>query len=77
MLSRVAERMYWLGRYMERAENTTLLISVNTNLVMDMPKAKVGHIWQSLIQISGAEQSFQPIFLQYDVFLACVPAYHL
>lgn len=64
MLSRVAERMYWLGRYMERAENTTLLISVNTNLVMDMPKVK--HIWQSLIQITGMEAAFQQRFSKVD-----------
>lgn len=64
MLSRVAERMYWLGRYMERAENTTLLISVNTNLMMDMPKVK--HIWSSLIQISGVEQAFQQRFSKID-----------
>ncbi len=64
MLSRVAERMYWLGRYMERAENTTLLLSVNTNLVMDMPKVK--HIWPSLIQITGVEQAFQQRFTKID-----------
>lgn len=64
MLSRVAERMYWLGRYMERAENTTLLISVNTNLAMDMPRVK--HIWQSLIQITGVEQAFQKRFSKVD-----------
>ncbi len=64
MLSRVAERMYWLGRYMERAENTTLLLSVNTNLVMDMPKVR--HIWPSLIQITGVEQAFQQRFSKVD-----------
>ena len=63
MLSRVAERMYWLGRYMERAENTTLLISVNTNLAMDMPQVK--HIWQS-DQITGVEQAFQQRFSKVD-----------
>lgn len=64
MLSRVAERMYWLGRYMERAENTTLLLSVNTNVVMDMPNVK--HIWPSLIQITGVEQAFQQRFSKMD-----------
>ncbi|MFT4799959.1 MAG: putative alpha-E superfamily protein [Sulfitobacter sp.] len=64
MLSRVAERMYWMGRYIERAENTTRLISVNTNLVMDMPKVK--HIWQSLLLITGAEARFQQRFTKVD-----------
>ncbi|MBD3648692.1 MAG: alpha-E domain-containing protein [Pseudomonadales bacterium] len=43
MLSRVAERMYWFGRYVERAENTARLIRVNTNLSLDLPK--VNTIW--------------------------------
>lgn len=64
MLSRVAERMYWLGRYMERAENTSLLINVNTKLIMDMPKVK--HIWPSLIQIAGVEEAFQQRFSKID-----------
>jgi uncharacterized alpha-E superfamily protein len=32
MLSRVAERVYWLGRYMERCENTARLVNVNSIL---------------------------------------------
>ncbi len=64
MLSRVAERMYWLGRYVERAENTTRLISVNTNLVMDLPKVK--HIWRSLLEITGAEVAFHNRFSKLD-----------
>ena len=64
MLSRVAERMYWMGRYIERAENTTRLISVNTNLVMDMPRGN--HIWPSLIKIAGAEEGFKQRFTKVD-----------
>jgi uncharacterized alpha-E superfamily protein len=64
MLSRVAERMYWLGRYIERAENTTRLISVNTNLVMDMPKVK--HIWEGLILITASEERFAQRFTRAD-----------
>ena len=56
MLSRVAQRMYWFGRYLERVENTARLISVNTNLVLDLPKVK--HIWSSLISITGYEDRF-------------------
>jgi len=33
MLSRVAENLYWLARYVERAENTARLLNVNTQLV--------------------------------------------
>ena len=64
MLSRVAERMYWLGRYVERAENTARLISVNTNLTLDL--TRVGFIWQSLISIAGVEEAFAKRFSNKD-----------
>ncbi len=57
MLSRVAERVYWLGRYMERLENTARLINVNTNLLLDLPRgAQIG--WSSLIDIAGVTEQF-------------------
>ena len=37
-LSSTAKRMYWLGRYLERTENTARLVSVHANLLMDLPK---------------------------------------
>ena len=39
MLSRVAERIYWLARYLERAENTARLVSTYHFLLMDLPRA--------------------------------------
>ena len=58
MLSRVAERVYWLGRYMERLENTARLINVNTNLLLDLPRgAQIG--WLSLIDITGSTEEFE------------------
>lgn len=58
MLSRVAERIYWLGRYMERGENTARLVNVNSNLLLDLPSGvRVG--WGSLIDISGTGKYFE------------------
>ena len=37
LLSRVAERLYWLARYLERTENTARLIKSYNNLIMDIP----------------------------------------
>ena len=64
MLSRVAEKMYWFGRYVERAENTARVIDVNTNLIMDLPRVK--HIWSSLIEIAGCEHEFHQRFTVVD-----------
>ena len=52
MLSRVAERMYWFGRYMERAENMARLINVNASLLLDLP-LMVKQTWGDLINITG------------------------
>jgi len=64
MLSRVAEKMYWFGRYIERVENTARLINVNTNLVMDLPR--VDHIWASTLDITGNSEEFQRRFTRVD-----------
>lgn len=58
MLARIAENVYWLARYLERAENTARLISVNTNLLLDMP-AGYAPGWQPLIDITGSREHFQ------------------
>ncbi len=57
MLSRVAENLYWFGRYLERAENTARLINVNTYLLLDMPKI-ITPGWLPLVEISGNEAAF-------------------
>ncbi len=63
LLSRVAERVYWQSRYLERAENTARLISVFSALLMDLPpRTKLG--WNTLVQITGNEKGFAQKELQ-------------
>jgi len=52
MLSRVANSIYWMCRYIERAENVARFISVNLNLLLDMPSEKDQH-WESVIMTTG------------------------
>jgi len=57
MLSRVAERVYWMGRYMERAENTARLINVHHSLLLDLPaNAKIG--WEPILDIMASREMF-------------------
>lgn len=57
MLSRSAERLYWLARYLERTENTARLVSVYMNLLFDLPMGvEIG--WRNLLNICGAEEAF-------------------
>ena len=37
MLSRVASSLYWMNRYIERAENTARFVDVNLRLLLDLP----------------------------------------
>lgn len=65
MLSRVAERIYWLGRYLERAENTARLLTVYSNLLLDLPRgAKVG--WHTLVEITGSQEEFNEKYTVID-----------
>lgn len=57
MLSRSAERLYWLARYIERTENIARLVSVYMNLLMDLPVG-VEMGWQQLVRINAADQEF-------------------
>ncbi|HWY25556.1 MAG TPA: alpha-E domain-containing protein [Nevskia sp.] len=58
MLSRVACNLYWIGRYLQRAENTARLINVNANLMMDLPR-RMTLGWGPLIEIVGADTTFR------------------
>ncbi|MGF1588386.1 MAG: alpha-E domain-containing protein [Pleurocapsa sp.] len=52
MLSRVADSIYWLNRYIERAENVARFIDVNLNLMLDLPSG-VTPQWKPLIAVTG------------------------
>jgi uncharacterized alpha-E superfamily protein len=57
VLARVAENIYWLARYLERAENTARLISANANLLLDLQRGyELG--WLPLIEITGSRVAF-------------------
>jgi len=58
MLSRVAERVYWLARYIERIENTARLVQTHSQLMLDMPK-NVELSWYTLIEITSHEDFFE------------------
>lgn len=57
MLARVAESLYWMARYLERAEYTARLINATTMLVMDMPKGS-SFGWEDLLKVVGLDRAF-------------------
>ncbi len=58
MLSRVANSIYWMCRYIERAENVARFISVNLNLLLDMPSEEGKH-WKPIIMTTGDQELFE------------------
>jgi uncharacterized alpha-E superfamily protein len=60
MLSRVAENIYWLARYVERAENTARLVRVNSHLVLDTPRG-ITPGWEPLVDITGLHDQFHAV----------------
>ena len=53
MLSRVADSLYWMSRYLERAEHTTRLLDVNLNLMLDESPTSADHRWLRVLQALG------------------------
>src|ERR1700741_100853 len=45
MLSRVADSLYWMARYVERAEHTARLIAVNLESVIEQSPEEAGASW--------------------------------
>lgn len=65
MLSRAAESLYWMARYLERAENTARLINATQQLLLDLPQgASVG--WQALTHIVGLGRLFEQSYARPD-----------
>lgn len=58
MLSRVAESVYWMSRYIERAENVARFVDVNYNLTLG-ESASLAEQWSPLIYTTGDQEDFQ------------------
>lgn len=58
MLSRVAESLYWMARYLERAENTARFINSTTQVLLDLPRgASFG--WNVLLKVAGLDDRYR------------------
>ena len=58
LLSRVADSVYWMGRYIERAENVARFLDVNHNLMLDLPHG-YGDQWQPIVDTTGDHEAFR------------------
>lgn len=58
MLSRVADSIYWMSRYIERAENLARFVDVTFNLILDQPNMASSQ-WEPLVFITGDQEYFK------------------
>ncbi|MFN3233692.1 MAG: alpha-E domain-containing protein [Alphaproteobacteria bacterium] len=67
MLSRTADNLYWMGRYIERAENHARILDVAHRLSM-MPTTpeSAETQWKSVVTISGGDEIFPDAYDQAD-----------
>lgn len=61
MLSRVADSVFWMSRYVERAENNARFIDANHNLTLDLGE-ELGDQWAPLVYTTGDQE---PFFARY------------
>jgi uncharacterized alpha-E superfamily protein len=53
MLSRVADNLYWMSRYLERAEHAARLLDVNLNLMLDESTSSADRRWRRVLAALG------------------------
>jgi uncharacterized alpha-E superfamily protein len=61
MLSRVANSLYWMARYIERAENIARIVDVNLQLLLDirdLDEKRLMAYWLPIVQATGDEKEF-------------------
>jgi uncharacterized alpha-E superfamily protein len=51
MLARLAENLFWAGRYLERAEDTTRMVDVTYHTLLESPPAEVASSWSQLLEV--------------------------
>ncbi len=60
MLSSVAERLYWMSRYLERSENVARLVQSYNHLIFDIPIGAEPD-WFILIEVLDADETFDHV----------------
>lgn len=62
MLSRIADSLFWIARYMERAEETARILDVNYHMLLEQAHEGYRLRWEPLIIIAGEEERFYSLY---------------
>ena len=61
MLSRVADSLYWINRYLERAENISRFLEVSEAMALDCPPGSA-EPWLPLVEVTGDRHRFDTAY---------------
>jgi uncharacterized alpha-E superfamily protein len=62
MLSRIADSLFWLARYIERAEDTARILDVNYHMLLEQSQDSYHLRWEPLIVMAGEENLFRRLY---------------
>lgn len=62
MLSRIAESLFWMSRYMARAEDTARLLDVTYHMLLEQSQDSYQLRWEALIKITGEQEFFYSLY---------------
>lgn len=65
MLGRVANTIYWMNRYLERAENYARFMDVNYNLSLELPPSE-SEQWKPLVMTTGDWELYESLYSQVE-----------
>jgi uncharacterized alpha-E superfamily protein len=66
VLSRIAESLFWLARYIERAEGTARILDVNYHMLLEQSQQSYHLRWEPLIVMAGEEDRFRKLYSEVN-----------
>ena len=69
MLSRIAESLFWIGRYIERADDTARLVDVHLQILLEDPWAEEDLACRSLLSVMDRRMPDDDVTVGRDEFL--------
>ena len=67
MLSRIAESLFWIGRYVERADGTARLLDVHLQLLLEDPWVDEDTACRSLLEVIGSDANYPHQLARQDL----------
>jgi uncharacterized alpha-E superfamily protein len=67
MLSRIAESLFWIGRYIERSDGTARILDVHLQLLLEDPWIEEDTACRALLSVMGSEAPKDQVLTRQDI----------